>query len=218
MRKESVLLGRKVGSGAPAQRRRNAGIEVKKWFLRGIEKAESVMFVWTFTSPKWLPFGLPKREYGDEQYTIARLKEVWRSGGGISEEALTKQRAGILDTGKHIAELKECQGGLFLFEQLIKQGWKISNAYWEHRLTEQDKAKGKKDRRKYRVKLELSKTPKVNSEVSDTTLKGLKRLLFQTWGFAHVWDNTKTSNRNFVISFGYLMKHQMPKVVIASDN
>ncbi|MCD6094356.1 hypothetical protein J7J39_00370 [bacterium] len=206
--------------GVPTHERRNAGIEVKKWFLRGIEKAESVMFVWTFTSPKWLPFGLPKREYGDEQYTIRRVSEILQKGGGIDEKAISEQRPGILDTGRHIAELKKCQGGIFLFNQLIKQGWKIADAHWEYRLTEEQKRKGRGEPKKYRVKLELSKTAKTNRELrelDEITLKGLKRLLFQTWGFAHVWDNRK-SNQNFVFSFGLLMKHQMPRVVIASDN
>ena len=207
------LQVRRAGGGVPAHGRRNAGIE-KKWVLRGWKKAEAVMFVWTFSRQEEIPFGLPKREYSNEQYTIARLNEVWRSGGGISEEALSKQRPGILDTGKHIIELRECQGGLFLFNQMIKQGWKISNAYWEERLTEQDKAKGKGEK-KCRVKLELSKTTKSNEElngIKEITVKGLKRLLSQTWRFCHVWDNRKV-NKNFVLSFGGGATQQ-PRVVI----
>jgi len=216
-KKEGSLLVRRAGGGVPAHQRRNADIiEVKKWFLRGWKKAEAVMFVWTFNRQDEIPLGLPKREYKDEQYAIARLNEVWRSGGGISEETFTKQRAGILDTGKHIAELKECQGGLFLFEQLTKQGWKIAGTHWEYRLTEEQKKKGKGQPKKYRVKLELSK-PAKSEELNETALKGLKILLSQTWGFCHIWDNRKV-NKNFVLSFGFLRRNQRPKVVIALSN
>ena len=200
---------KKVGNGAPAQQvQRNAKkFEVKRWNLRDLGKAQSVMIVWTVSAKSEIPFGLEYQEYEEGRYTTERVGDVLEKGGGISEEEISKQRHGIMDTGREIAEVKQCQGGILLYNKLIGQGWKISDAHWEHRLTEQDKAKGKGQPKKYRVKLELSKTVKVNGgKLNETALKGLMRLLRQTWGFCHVWDNTKVRSQNFVFSFGWLMR------------
>jgi len=189
--------------------------QIPRWVLRTYS-AKAIMLVFTLSTPFQIPQNLREEKYPEGQYTTRRLAEVMQSGGGIPEEEISKQRPGILDTGKEIRELKMCQGGRVLFEQLVKAGWQITDAHFEQRLSEEQKRKGKGQPDKFKVRLVLSRDPSAKKvTLDDLTMKELRRLMSQTFGFCHVWDNTRTINKNFVLSFGFLLKEQNAEVVPA---
>ena len=178
--------------------------EIKEWKLR-INNVKGIMFVWSFTSRYRVPFGIEKREFRQDEYTVRRVQEILQKGGGVKdEETLMKQRPGIIDTGVHLAELKYCEGGDTVFEELITKGWKISDLWYEIRESEDSKIKGKKHK-KFRVKLILSREGK-ELELSEVSKRDLKKLLRGTW-ITHIWDNTKTIHQGFTLSYTFLQKH-----------
>ena len=164
------------------------------------------MLVWSFTNTTNIPTGVLIKDYVPEEYMVRRTNEALQMRTG--EEYVTKERPGILDTGRHIAELKRCQGGFDFYNQLIQRDWKIADIWYEVRESENSKLKNRKHT-KIRVNMVLSRDPKKTVEEP----KGLKHLLKTTW-IAHVWDNTRTPKNNFVIHFTFMQLRIPPQVII----
>jgi len=168
-----------------------------------VEKAEAVILVWSFTNPNKLPCWVPQRKYQPEQYFVRRVNEalILRA----SEENITRERGPmILDTGRHLVELKFCEGGYTIYNELVRQGWKIYDLWWEKRESEESKVK-RKGRIKIRVNMVLSRK-KPRKEI-----KPPLNLLKSCW-MAHVWDNL-IPKKNFVIHFTFKLRER-PAIVI----
>ncbi len=168
--------------------------------------AKTIMFSWSFTDFRQVPWELPEKNNGIKKagndYTTKRISEVMQSGGGIEPETVEKQRPGVMDTGKHLLEAKHCEGGLNLYNQLLENGWKITDAWFSRRESEQSKAE-QKGHTKFRVQLFLSYEGK-EAKLEDVTLRGLKRLLGATW-IVHIWDNRRVNN-GITVNFTFCQK------------
>ena len=180
----------------------------KRWELREASGAGIIHISWNFTNSKEIPFNLKKREWNPVQYTARRIQEVF--AGKANPGNITTQRNGISDSGIHLPELKLCQGGAELLNNLISEGWIITDAWWENRESEESKAQGR-GHVKARVHLVLSREGE-EKIVKEITMKGLRRLAYMTW-ICHIWDNTKVNN-GVTVNFTVMQKNTSPKKMI----
>ncbi|MCP6719357.1 MAG: hypothetical protein KJI71_03940 [Patescibacteria group bacterium] len=181
----------------------------KEWRLRGLENV-SVMMAWSFTDKNSLPQNIPEREYREAEYLIKRTNEALNMR--INEEDLTRQRGPVLDSGKHLCELKPCQGGWELYKSLTKQGWSIVDIWYQIRESENSRVK-KKGHKKYKVVLIMSRNAKKVKEEP----KGLENLMKRSW-IAHVWDNSRTPNRNFTVNFTFMLRERSTITIVPSTS
>jgi len=123
-------------------------------------------------------------------------------GGGIDPEALSKQRPGIIDTGKRRTPekgLNWVKGASTVFQKLLSDGWKITDCQWEEVVTQQRLSTGHVQPNKNQVTLEVSKDSSKKLKLKEETMKDVMRLLGITWQYLHIWYNKH--NSEIVLSF-----------------
>lgn len=169
-----------------------------------ISNANNIMFAWSFTNFHLVPINLSqkRKKTGEKNYRQKRTEEILE--GKCTIEKAKKQRDGILDSGSHVLEAFRCQGGLNLFNRLVKQGYMITDAWFSQGESEESKARGK-GHKKFRVRLFLSREGK-EMKLEDETIEGLEFLMNSTW-IAHVWNNTMV-NQGITINFTSLQENQ----------
>lgn len=162
-----------------------------------IEKIGTVMLSWSFMNFERVPNKL-REEYICKDYKEKRMDEA--NAGKRDIKDLMVQRPGIMDSGKHIFESSQTQGGLNVFNQFVQKGYKIVNAWFS-----QGESQGgrlmKKGHKKYKVCLILSRTGE-GIYLDDETVEGLEDLMNSTWA-VHVWDNTAVNN-GITINYTFL--------------
>lgn len=182
----------------------------RKWELREVKDADVIHISWSFTNPRDIPYGLEERRWDPIEYGTARLQEVLQKGGGLSQEQIMKQRPGIMDTGEHLREIKHCQGGVKLIAQLLSREWKVADAWWELRESEQSKV-NKKGHKKFRVHLVFIRKGE-EKKLKDITIKGIHRLRVATW-ICHPWDDTRI-NKTVTVNFTFMQKGTPPEMEV----
>lgn len=195
MVKRRRRLKSQVGNGKEEKRKdeKSVGNKIRE-FKIDPGNIKTIMLNWSFTDSRQVPWNLPEKENGKKEecgYVARRITEVLQSGGGIAPEAIETQRANIMDTGIHLLEAKHCEGGLTLVNQLLGNDWKITDAWFSKRESEQSKTE-QKGHTKFRVRLFLSREGQ-EMKLKETTCKGIERLLRDTW-IVHIWDNRKVNN------------------------
>jgi hypothetical protein len=165
-----------------------------------ISNAKQVLFMFSFKNPKDIPWNL--RNEGDDSvdYVKRREEEILEVGSdSIEVQRPTVSGAkGVIDTGFEMEKFPYCEGGLTVFYQLLDSGWKVDDAHYKVKKSQQgiESGKGKK---KYQVVVSLSREGK-EVKLSDATCEGILRLLRMTWA-VHVWDNRHLSKGNVVLNF-----------------
>lgn len=192
-----------------------------------VRSAEEVVINYNFSTklPWLIPPGI-REEKGstptkpdDLSYLISQVNLGLQMGGGIKEDAKhLQQRPGIVDLGVAITPtggLQICNGGEILHRQLQKDGWKISDIYFQQLLTEQKRVASGEKRETFRVTIRYRKEEKeLPREMLGSNLQRLQKI---TWGFVQCWDNTKTPNKNITINFGVVLEgklHREPENIV----
>jgi len=170
--------------------------------LRG---AKQLLIMFSFMNQGNVPFGLREEKDDSAEYNIRRVKEVIGTGIAVEEP-----RKSIMDTGYPMGDHQKCEGGITLFNQLLKEGWKITDAHYKKQQSQGGKQKGS-DHIKYKVIVALSPDGE-RMILEEKTFKGIIRLMYMTWA-VHAWDNRHLPQKNVVLNFPFLH----PAVVPAED-
>lgn len=209
-------MAKPVVSKLPARDLTDRNDRSEQWKL-GTKGVETVHISFSFTNKKEVPFYLEKRDWNPVQYAVKRTEETFQ--GKANYEGMTSQRKegngrmdSVMDSGRKIGELENCQGGGDLVRNLLSRGWEITGAWWEIRESEESRARNKNSV-KYRVHLLFGRKGSSPKAVGEVAMKGLWRLLFTTWKYCHMWDNRKV-NGGITVNFTVIRFQEKPKMVI----
>lgn len=161
-----------------------------------ISGAKQLLIIFSFVNQGNVPFGLREEKDDSAEYNIRRVKEVIGTGIAVEEP-----RKGIMDTGFSMGEYPKCEGGITLFNQLLKKGWKITDAHWKKQQSQGGK---QKNNNHIKCKVVISLSPEGERlKLEEKTFKGIIRLMYQIWA-VHAWDNRHLVQRNVVLNFPFL--------------
>ncbi|MCK4525242.1 MAG: hypothetical protein KAU07_02305 [Candidatus Andersenbacteria bacterium] len=165
--------------------------------------AEQVLFMFSLPHFRDVPYGLREEEDDSADYMRHRADEVAKGGMDIDHIEVQRPIGSdtkeiVVDTGFEMAEFPYCEGGITVFNQFLNKGWKVDDAHWKVKKSQQGIKSGK-GRKKYQVVISLSREGK-EAKLSDATCKGILRLLHMTWA-VHAWDNRHLPQKNVVLNF-----------------
>ncbi len=180
----------------------------KYWILKEFSEAqiERIKFIFHLSlreyDKQFIPDKLSTKTQTELDYLARRTNEVMSRGGNRNPRKLSKQRPGIIDTGIEKTPkqgLQYCKGGFSIFQELLEDNWKITNAFWTTVVTQQRLSTGHGLPKKNKVIVEISKDVSKGLKLEEAALKGIERLMVQTWKYFHEWHNGY--NKEIVLSF-----------------
>ena len=167
-----------------------------------ISDAKQILFMFSFTNSKHVPYNLRRKEDDSADYIKHRAEEVLEVG--INPEDIEVQRPtvpdikeAVVDTGFKMGSFTHCEGGETVFWELMREDWKVNDAHWKVKESQQGIKLGK-GRKKYQVVVSLRKGKE--AELDDITCEGILRLMRMTWA-VHAWDNRELPQNNVVLNF-----------------
>lgn len=171
-----------------------------------ISRAKQILLMWGTENPADIPFGLRQEEDDSDNYTFRRAKEILE--GGIDLSMVEVQRPvpesateAVQDTGYKMWDITHAEGGITVFNELLKRGWKMVDAHWKYTQSQQSKKEGN-GKKKHIIVLSLSQEGE-RLVLPEPTFKGFIRLMHQTWP-VKAWDNRHLPQRNIVLNFPFM--------------
>lgn len=163
--------------------------------MLSIGGAKQVLIMFSFMNQENVPFGLREEIDDSVEYNIRRVKET------IGTRIVTEEpRKGIIDTGYPMGDYQKCEGGITVFNQLLKKGWKITDAHYKKQQSQGGKQKGS-NHIKYKVIVSMSQEGE-RLKLEDKTFKGIIRLMYRIWA-GYAWDNRHLPQKNVVLNFPF---------------